>query len=141
MRRAKWPRQRRETGAAAVEFGLISILLLALIIYVMQFAIWFWAYQVGAHAAREGARVGAVNPCDTLAIRDTAALRVGSASNATPSVNVTRSATPLKVGDEVTVEVTFSTHTIAAGFLPFPLPSIDKTATARVENVPAGGGC
>lgn len=124
-----------------MEFGLISIVMLTLIIYVMQFAVWFWAYQVGAHAVREAARVGAVDPCDLAAMNARFTNRVGSAAAAPATAVVTRSASPIKVGDEVTVSVTFNTHELTNGFLPFALPAISKSATARVENVPAGPSC
>lgn len=136
-------RSGRERGSAAVEFGLISIILISLIVFIIQFAIWFWAYQVGAHSAREAARAGAVDPCNNSAITSKAMDRLGGAYAPTPAptVTVTRSALPVKVGDEVTVKVTFKTHEITSGFFPFALPAINKSATARVENVPASGGC
>lgn len=139
MRTSLRSRTRTERGAAAVEFGLVAIVLLTLIVAIIQFAIWFWAYQVGAHAAREGARVGAVAPCDTGAITARVGDRVGGAAAGGTGVSVDRSANPVRVGDEVRVDVTFSTHEITTGFLPFSLPVISKSATARVENVPAGG--
>ena len=41
------------------------------------------------------------------------------------------------VGDEITVDVTF--QSIDLGFFPFFDPAIVKSATSRIENVPAGG--
>lgn len=133
-------RARDDQGAAAVEFGLVAILLLTLMIGIIQFAIWFWAYQVGAHAAREGARQYAVHPCDTAANEALVQSRVGSAADGAVAVVGTvsgQTAGVVEVGDEATVKVTFTTHTI--GGLLSALPSIDKSATTRVEYVPAGG--
>lgn len=132
--------ERSERGAAAVEFGLISIALLTLLIGIIQFAIWFWAFQVGSHAAREGARQYAVHPCD-----DQTALvqsRVGPAADgpvtvSSPTFTNGNGLDPgtTEVGDSVTVTVSFSAHEIGI----FTLPVIAKSATARVEYIPAGG--
>ena len=54
-----------ERGAAAVEFALVGVLLFTLLFGILQFGMWFWAWQAGGHAAREAARVAAVNPCNT----------------------------------------------------------------------------
>jgi Flp pilus assembly protein TadG len=134
-------RSRDERGAAAVEFALIAMIMLGLVLAVIQLSIWFWAYQVGGHAAREGARVAAVEPCTDAPAQTRAVARIGTAASNTPVVGVTRADTDgnsgLTVGDEITVNVTFSFHPI--GPLSSILPAIDKSATARVENIPAGG--
>ena len=129
---------RSERGAAAVEFGLISIALLTLLIGIIQFALFFWSYEVGSHSAREGARLAAVAPCDEAAIEARVIERVGGASpDVTPSVTVVPSASPIKVGDSVKVSVSMASFDI--GFFPGFSGAFTKSATARVENVPAGG--
>jgi hypothetical protein len=105
---------------------------------IIQFALFFWSYQVGSHSAREGARVGAVDPCNSGAITDRVVDRLAGAVEGTPTVNVTRDASPVKVGDSVTVKVTFTSRSIGGLF---SLPDINKSAVARVENVPLSGGC
>lgn len=132
----------RERGAAAVEFALIAMILLTMVIGIIQFALFFWSYQVGSHAAREGARVAAVDPCDTAAITDRVVDRVGSASPAvapTVDVDLFPTASSMRVGDEVKVTVDMVSYNI--NFFPFFTGAITKSATARVEHVPAGGGC
>jgi TadE-like protein len=129
-------RNRGERGATAVEFALISIPFFVLLIGIVQFSIWFWAYQVGSHAAREGARQGAVVPCDLALIQSRVLDRLGDAADGTPTVTTTTE--PLAgfiVGDEITVNVTFTPYEIAL----FSVPDIDKSATARIERIPAGG--
>lgn len=135
----RFERTRNDAGAAAVEFGLIAIVLLTLLIGIIQFAIWFWAYQSGSHAAREAARFAAVSPCVDGPIQARGATRVdeGAPTSDTATVDVSRSADPLKVGDEITVRVQFTT--LNFGFFPGFSGAIDKRATARVENVPPGG--
>ena len=57
-------RKSDERGAAAVEFALVSIAFLTLICGVIQASLFFWGYDVASHAAREGARRYAVDPCN-----------------------------------------------------------------------------
>lgn len=131
-------RKRDEHGAAALEFGLIAPLLLLLVIGIIQFSLWFWAWQVGGHAAREAARYAAVHPCDTSGISGTANSRLsGPPVDSIPTVGVTRSASPLKVGDDITVEITFTS--INLHFFPGFSAGVSKSATSRVENLPPGG--
>jgi hypothetical protein len=140
---ARYPRGQRggrdQRGASAVEFGLVAIPLLTLLIGIIQFSIWFWAYQVGAHAAREGARVAAVNPCATAAVHARIQNRMGSADSPGTLVigGPTSSVSPAAPGGEVTVTLTFDVFEIGL----FPMPGVTKSATARIENVPAGSGC
>jgi Flp pilus assembly protein TadG len=51
---------RREEGAAAVEFALISIVLFLVVFGIIQYGLWLSQYEVMQAAAREGARVAAV---------------------------------------------------------------------------------
>jgi Flp pilus assembly protein TadG len=133
-------RDRNERGAAALEFGLIAPILIALVMGIIQFSMWLWAWQVGSSAAREAARYAAVHPCDTAGIQGVANARLaGPPVDSTPAVAVTRSASPLKVGDNVTVQISFTTMDLH--FFPGFSAGVSKGATSRVENLPAGGGC
>lgn len=133
-------RRRGESGAAAVEFALVAIILIALLIGIIQFAIWFWGYQAGSHAAREGARFAAVEPCADGPIQARAIERVDELAPATgaASASVSRSpASDFKVGDEITVQVGFPIFDI--GMFPGFPSTITKSATSRIEHIPAGG--
>ena len=55
-----------ERGAAAVEFALVAPLLFLLVFGIIDFGFGFHAWDASHNAAREGARVGAVNPNPTL---------------------------------------------------------------------------
>jgi len=127
-----------ENGAAAVEFGLIAMILFTLLFGILQFGIWFWSWQTGAHAAREAARFAAVEPCDESGIagKASAALDGAPITGAAPSIDVDTPA-EVRVGDEITVHVHFTT--VDLGFFPGFDGIVDKSATSRVENVPAGG--
>ncbi len=129
-------RRRGEQGAAAVEFALIAMILFTLLFGIIQFGLWFWAWQAGGHAAREAARVAAVSPCDDTKITDAGKKPLdGAPTTNTPTVSVAK---PLvKVGEPITVRVQFTT--LDLGFFPGFTGSIDKSATSRIENVPAGG--
>ncbi|GAA2150415.1 hypothetical protein GCM10009844_31320 [Nocardioides koreensis] len=140
-------RRRDEQGAAAVEFGLIALVLFTLLFGIIQFSLWFWAWQAGGHAARESSRVAAVNPCDSpdeakwpgyaSPIEDTGEHTLdGTPTSSTPTVDVVGPA-PAKVGDTITVRVQFTSLDI--GFFPWFDGAIDKSATSRVEYLPAGG--
>lgn len=126
---------RGDRGAAAVEFALVSILLLAILIGIIQFSVWFWSFQVAEHAAREGARRYAVDPCNPSANNALVRSRVGSAAAGAVSVGGTFSGgNPPAAGDDVTVTVSFSVHQIGGGLIPTP-DVITQRATSRVEDV------
>ena len=128
---------RTERGAAAVEFGLVALLLITLLFGIIQFGFWFWAWQAAGHAAREASRVGAVTPCDTAKITSTGTTDLnGTPTSVAPTVTVTKTS-PVKVGDTITVHVHFVA--VNMGFFPGFDGVVDKSSTSRVENVPAGG--
>lgn len=129
----------QERGAAAVEFALVGIIMVTLIALTIQFAVLFWGYQAASSAAREAARFGAVEPCDNAAISSRGDQRVDELAPVSGSTGFTSvtSSTPVQVGDQLTVRVTLTTFNIVP--LPGTWPSINKTATTRVENIPAGG--
>lgn len=130
-------RRDHERGAAAVEFALVSTVMFTLILMIIQVSLWMWAYQVASHAAREGARAAAVNPCTTAATTK-AVTRVGGAGTSVSAAYDPAVPSTAVVGNEVTVKVELKARAIAAGLLP-ELPKIIKSATARIENIPAGG--
>lgn len=53
---ARHPMHRDDTGAAAVEFAIVSMLLIMLLVGIVQFGFLFNQWQQIEHAAREGAR-------------------------------------------------------------------------------------
>ena len=130
-------RPRADRGAAALEFGLVALLLVTLLIGIIQFSFWFWAWQAAGHAAREASRVGAVTPCDTAKITSTGTNDLnGTPTSVSPTVTVTKTS-PVKVGDTITVNVKFTA--VNMGFFPGFSGVVDKSSTSRIENVPAGG--
>jgi Flp pilus assembly protein TadG len=130
-------RRRRDVrGAAAVEFGLVAVVLFTVLFGIIQFGIYFWAWQQTGHAAREASRFAAVYPkcAQGISDRGTEALN-GAPLNGTPRVQPTGTA-PTQIGDDVTVTVTATA--IDIGFFSSMFsPGISKSATSRVENVPS----
>jgi len=60
-------RARRDEGASAVEFALVSMLLVLLLFGIIQFGWLFWQWLELTHAAREGARWASLrHPTGTL---------------------------------------------------------------------------
>ena len=66
-------RTREDTGAAAVEFALVSVLLLMMIIGIVEFGRIYSAKLAVTHAAREGARQASVNRYDASYVKSQAA--------------------------------------------------------------------
>jgi Flp pilus assembly protein TadG len=133
-------RNNQERGAAAVEFALVAIVFLTLICGVIQASLFFWGYDVASHAAREGARRYAVDPCNLSGqnVTITESRAIGAAStpvgvSASFAKGPGNSAATKEAGDQVTVTVSFSAKSIG-GLIP-AFPAITKSATARVEDV------
>ncbi len=146
--RSRQRARRRQSGAAAVEFALItSFLLLPLLAGIIQASFWLWAKQAGSAGAREGARALSVAPSCTDYV-DFVKGRVGSAAGlwtGGTGRGVSRSyAGPgfasgsLEVGDQVTLTVKFEARDIPG--LPFPTPDITEIVTARIDNIPSTPG-
>lgn len=125
-------KRRSEDGASAVEFALIVVPLITILVGIVQASLFMWAYQVGSHAAGEGARRYAVDPCvdHTAIVKD----RIGT-DPAGISVGTSFSASPKKVGDTVTVTVTYPVEQVAGGLIPGIPTTMTRTSSARIEDV------
>ena len=128
----------REAGAAAVEFALVSMVLFMLLFGVVQYGFYFWSLQAGSAAAREAARQAAVGNLSCTAFDSFVADRVGPASFG-GFVNATRTFGPNpRVGDTVTVSVTFDSLDLRLPMVPIPEDAqVQQQAQTRVENVTA----
>jgi Flp pilus assembly protein TadG len=123
---ASKPRQKDE-GAAAVEFALVSVVLITLLIGIIQFGYTFFEYIQVAHAAREGVRWAALGQPAQVVPRAQAAAPGLNPGNMNITVN-TNAATWT-----ATVQVTYPRTQIVP--LPgVPLPAtITSTAAQRLE--------
>lgn len=136
-------RREHERGAAAVEFALVSLVLLTLVGVVFQFAIYLWAFQAASNGAREGARAWAVNPCSgtntaKVVTAVSPAARTGSVTaTAAFTKGAGNTAAGREPGDSVTVTVKMKAKALGFNLVPGWNYDADitKTATARVEDV------
>ena len=145
QRRRRSCRRRDPRGAAAVEFAIVSLLLITILFGILQYAVFFWSLQSGAHAAREAARQAAVGELDCAAL-DSAA--TDNARGTTGAVTVGRTyysdtgmtseVSPAVIGGVVRVTVTFDAINLNFPFLPLPNGGqVSEHGVARVENVTA----
>jgi TadE-like protein len=127
----------RDSGAAAVEFAIVSLLFFYLVFGVLQYGFYFFQLQSGSAAARHGARLASVGidpDCDAFLgqVKD----QVGSVAAADVTVTVAfEEPADVNVGESVTVTVTFPFTKFGFPFIPLPGDTISEQATARIEKV------
>lgn len=125
--------RRPEAGAAAVEFAIVSVLLLTLVFGIVQYGYYFFQMQAGTAAAREAARLAAVGFPSCEAWRDASYSR---ASGTSSPVNYRLTFDPTKaVGNRAVVTVSFAPQRFGLPFVPIPGGDIEQTAKIRVEQV------
>jgi Flp pilus assembly protein TadG len=136
--------RRRQSGAAAVEFGLIVLPLFLILFGIIQYGFYFWSMQAGSAAARDAARQAAVGKLTCSALQTYVTDRLGPTRDSSKAVTVERIFTPSTptIGGNVEIQVTFNSYSIAPGLIPTPGGDADVTQTAesRVENVVTGSG-
>jgi len=123
---------KNERGASAVEFALILPILVMLVFGIFQFGIAYNNYIAITHAAREGARLAAVNVDEILGIEEFEN-RVRESAPSVTIESITLSGQDGIIGDSVAVTVTGEVLNIEiplAGSWPVQLAS---TATLRIE--------
>lgn len=116
----RFARKRSDSGAAAVEFGLVAFVLILLLFGIIQFGHLFFQWLEITHAAREGARWAALgNPTGTVTTAGSTRFKVREAapglnpplSNA--QIQVVPSNPAGSVGQPVRVTVTYPTPLFA----------------------------
>ncbi len=142
-------RRRSESGAAAVEFALVLLLLVTILFGILQYGFYFWSRSSASAAVREGARrvsVGDYASCSDLGnfVQDqVGAARAGNtvSTNRTFQKATGNTAAGTQVGDIMTMTVSFTAFDI--GFLPLPDGQVEAQAISRIESVktPAPGAC
>ncbi|MDF5751264.1 TadE/TadG family type IV pilus assembly protein [Spongiactinospora sp. TRM90649] len=122
------PRARRgERGATVLELALIMPVVLAVILLVVQMALWFHGRQVADSAAREGARIARAAGTESTDWEQRAKERAEHIVDTVgPKILTDRQVTAWEEGDERGVEVTGS----AVQVVPL-LPELTFTVTAR----------
>ncbi len=135
---------RDDQGAAAVEFALVSTLLITLLLGIIAFGFALFKQQSALHGAREGARLAAVgvNDCDEF---QAAVADRGSGAGIVAG-EVTMSYTDINgggpgPGDSVTVAVPYKIDLSVLGFIGLGNYSATQTGIARVETVGTVTSC
>jgi Flp pilus assembly protein TadG len=139
--------RQQQSGAAAVEFGLLVLPLTLLLLGMIQYGFYFWSMQAGSAAARDAARQLAVSPyCSTIEgyVKD----RVGAAAPdwdtdgdgtavATFANAEGNTDSAAEIGDVVTVTISFKSINLGIPLIPIPDEArVTQSAQARVEYVP-----
>lgn len=123
-----------QRGAAATEFALVSILFLAMVIAVIEFARVMFIYSTAVEATRLGARVAvvcSVNDVAKVKARMKTMLNLLEPAN----INVTYPAAGCSAASCDPVTVTIQNLTIAAAIplvpLSFPVPAFSTSLPAE----------
>ncbi len=125
---------RSDSGAAAVEFALISVVLFTLLFGIIQYGFYFFQATSVASFTSQAGRLAAVRDSCTAWQDDLDALAdAGGASGRVSEVNVTG---PASRGDLLTVTVEW--EPTAMGVV--PLPSADVNRQANVVRTERLGG-
>lgn len=114
-------------GAAAVEFGLVSILFVTLLIGTIQFGFTFWEYVQVAQAARVGARWAALGQAAQVVPRARAAAPGLDPAQLTITVGTGGSTDSVRV--TVSYPTTLFAPLPAGGVLPARITSVAEQRT------------
>jgi len=121
-----------EKGASAVEFALILPILIMLVFGIFWFGIAYNNYIALTHAAREGARLAAVNMDEILGIEDFEN-RIKESAPSVSIESITLSGQDGNIGDSVAVTVTGEVLNIEIPLVGSWPVQLTSTATLRIE--------
>ena len=121
-----------EKGASAVEFAIILPILVMLIFGIVQFGIAYNNYIALTHAAREGARLAAVNMDEILGIEEFEN-RIKESAPSVSIESITLSGQDGNIGDSVAVTVTGEVLNIEIPLVGSWPVQLTSTATLRIE--------
>ena len=121
-----------EKGASAVEFALILPILVILVFGIVQFGIAYNNYIALTHAAREGARLAAVNMDETESI-EWFENRVRESAPSVTIESIALSGQDGNIGDPVSVTVTGEVLNIEIPLVGSWPVQLTSTATLRLE--------
>ena len=129
MGKSKFKLIKNESGASAVEFAIILPVLVMLVFGIVEFGVAYNNYLAITHAAREGARIAAVdlnNPSlESMIIERAYPVIPDSISVNTPEGT--------EIGDPVVVTVTYGISITIPFVGSWDIP-LNSRATMRLEN-------
>ena len=125
-------RSASDQGAAAVEFALVSLLLITLLFGIIQYSFLFWESQSASRTAREVGRVAAVGTATCAEMKTLADSQV---PHKTVTIDVDFPASPA-VGDTLTATVSFPFTKLGFPFIPVPGGNTaTQSAEVRIETI------
>lgn len=135
-------RDRSDSGAVAVEFGIIAPVLILLVLGIMQFGLIFYQMIQVEHAAAEGARYAALRYPQTQVLSRIRASAPGVDLTGSGAVTLSP-ADPSSPAIQQNTDVAVTLHATVPIIMPFlagvmdddgdGLYSIDATARQRIE--------
>ncbi|HEX2894819.1 MAG TPA: TadE/TadG family type IV pilus assembly protein [Marmoricola sp.] len=120
------PRGRGDSGATAVEFALVMVPLVALLFGIIQYGLYFWAFQGGNDIARSAARLAAVgDPADCAQFKSDVKSQISGLIGDPSTASITRTledsdgVAGRTTGDNWKVTVEFHSIDLHFPFVPF----------------------
>ena len=131
------PGRATDEGAAAVEFAIISLLLLSILFGIIQYGFYFFQATSVESAAREGARSASIGVSDCTAWKNKVKGTAPGVAASMTSIKFTGGATR---GSDIAVTVEWDP--IIVGFVPLPSNVGTQKAITRAERLgTVTGGC
>ncbi|MGA7105290.1 MAG: TadE/TadG family type IV pilus assembly protein [Candidatus Deferrimicrobiaceae bacterium] len=130
------PTGKTERGQGLVEFALLVPIMLLLVIGIAEFGRAWMMRNILTGAAREGARVAAVEPDSASSInqgRAAAIAVLSSAGISVPPATVIVDPSPPTPFNAVQVDVTYTYSVVITGFIPGLPASFPLTGTATMR--------
>ena len=103
---------RRRRGVAALEFAFVAPLVILFLFALIVGSTGVSSYQEVAHLAREGARYGATNHCDTIGIKNQAKLMAAGLGDSMDVKDPVKYFTPEGRADRIKVIVEYNFETV-----------------------------
>ena len=135
--------RRRESGAAALEFGLIAgFVFIPLVLGIIQYGWYFYVAQTTGGATTHVARRMAVGDCWGSGEATTFIGNEVQSTSAQPSVVFTPATNGTAKIGETQLTVTVTTHANILGFWPMPNGgTITRTVKTMIEDTESSGVC
>jgi Flp pilus assembly protein TadG len=126
----------RDAGAAAVEFVMISVLLVLLLFGVLQVGVYFYARNIIAASAADAARYAAASGATPAAGGARAEQLIADGLGSSDGISCTGAAA-IDPRSHLPVTTVHCTGTVKALFAPVHIPlRIDITSSALTERAP-----
>ena len=138
-------RRPSERGAAAVEFALISMVLMTLMFGILQYGWYFFSTQAATSGTREAARQLSVGECQGAGEAEAYAREQSNLASLTltwgPASNPTANSTAgMDIGHVLVVSATADASIL--GFVPMPNGGqVERVVKVRLEDMGADTSC